>query len=197
MAYWIAQGIPRFVLSPGYKHQVFQEHFDPSWRGTALAYAVEARPLGTGGGLPRARRLLGASESFLLLNGDTFFEVDLKTLWAFHESNQAEITLSLRPGGGTDLRGTIVETDSSRRITALDRTNGQSTVEINGGVSLIAAEALAAFAEPEETPCSFENDLLRELLRRERRLFGYPCDGRFIDIGTPEDYARATAVLSE
>lgn len=75
MDYWIGQGVSRFIVSVGYMKEVIMDHFGASYRATPLTYAIEEEPLGTGGGLLLAAQ--GLSETFLVLNGDTFFEVDL------------------------------------------------------------------------------------------------------------------------
>jgi D-glycero-alpha-D-manno-heptose 1-phosphate guanylyltransferase len=87
--YWIRQGVDRFVLSVGYRHESIMAYFGAAYRGIAVDYSVEQTPLGTGGGLLLAlERLDGGQRPFLLLNGDTYFEVDLATLSAFHDCNK-------------------------------------------------------------------------------------------------------------
>src|SRR5512147_529361 len=51
MTYWAKQGIERFVLSVGYRHEIVKQHFGCRWGSTEVDYAVESTPLGTGGGL--------------------------------------------------------------------------------------------------------------------------------------------------
>src|SRR5688572_26838893 len=93
--YWIAQGVRGIILSVGYRHEVFRQHFGKSHRRVPIRYAIEDRPLGTGGGLLHAVEQLSGHEAFLVLNGDTWFEVPLKTLARFHESCRPDATLAL------------------------------------------------------------------------------------------------------
>ena len=76
LEYWINQGISRFVLSVGYRHEAITEHFGSRYKGVELEYAVEEQPLGTGGGLLLAAEKLKQDTPFLLLNKDTYFKTD-------------------------------------------------------------------------------------------------------------------------
>ncbi len=93
MDFWISQGVTKFILSVGYLKQTIIDHFGDSYLTASIDYIVEDEPLGTGGALLLASQ--GLKETFLLLNGDTFFEVDLNNLIAFHKKQQSELTLSL------------------------------------------------------------------------------------------------------
>src|SRR5439155_3786903 len=88
------QGIRRFVLSVGYQHDVIVRHFGRTYRGAQLIYVTEKTPLGTGGALLLALESV-SDPSFLLLNGDTYFEVDLKMLTEFAISNDTDWCFSL------------------------------------------------------------------------------------------------------
>ena len=93
--YWLQQGIKRFILSVGYKSEVIREQFGTKYKDADLNYAIEKEPLGTGGGLLLSIRQLKSKEPFLLLNGDTFFAVNLENLFKHHNDCSSDITLSL------------------------------------------------------------------------------------------------------
>ena len=93
MDYWINQGISKFILSVGYLNEVITNHFGNSYGSAQIEYVFESSPLGTGGGLLLASKDL--NESFLLLNGDTFFEVKLSDFYSFHKKHNSEWTMSL------------------------------------------------------------------------------------------------------
>ena len=82
MDYWINQGITQFILSVGYLKDVIINHFGNSYKGISIEYVEESSPLGTGGGLLFAAKNL--HETFVVLNGDTFFEVNINSLYKFH-----------------------------------------------------------------------------------------------------------------
>ncbi len=193
--YWIGQGVRCFVLSVGYKHELIERHFGTTYRGAEIAYAVEAAPLGTGGGLLLAMSMIRAAGPWLVLNGDTFFDVHLAELTKFHETRQAEITLSLFPVEN-NTRYTGVEIDGAQRITKLKSIGDGSRQLINGGVYLLAETALSGLPYRAGDKASFESDILERALEAGKRLYGYSSNGKFIDIGVPEDYSRAARLLS-
>jgi len=82
MEYWINQGITRFILSVGYLKDLIINHFGDSFNGASIEYVVEPKPLGTGGGMLLAAKNI--TEIFIVLNGDTYIEVDLNSLYKFH-----------------------------------------------------------------------------------------------------------------
>ena len=71
----------------------------------------------------------------------------------------------------------------------------QGAAAANGGVYWIGPRALQGFGAGKAL--SLENDLLPALIARGARMYGLRCTGGFIDIGLPEDYARAAAFLVE
>ena len=192
--YWVRQGVTRFVLAVGYKREAVAAHFGPAHRGVPVSYAIEDRPRGTGGGLLLARASLATAGPFLVLNGDTFFEVPLEALRKFHAANRADATLALfrspQPG-----RYTRIQIDQAGKILSL-ASAGERGQPANGGVYLMERGLLDGVRGQATAPLSLEEDILPDALAGGKRLFGLECSGRFIDIGVPEDYARAGAVLT-
>lgn len=190
LEYWIAQGVRRFILSVGHLAGKVEAHFGSAWRGAHISYAREAEPLGTGGGLLLAAAEAQADE-LLVLNGDTFFAVELAALLAFHRQRSADCTLSLfRSSDSERYMGLRVAADG--RILELSATRGGLA---NGGVYLFRAAALRLLPWQPGERASLEADILAHGLASDWRIFGHECAGTFIDIGVPEDYRRAAQVL--
>ncbi len=193
--YWVGQGVDRIVLSVGYKHEIIEQHFAARYKGIEVDYAVEDRPRGTGGGLLLALKHLRQSGTFLILNGDTFFEVDLALMRRYHQARHAEVTIALREVKANS-RYASVEIDKDGNITTFDnraRTSGRAL--INGGVYLAESTAFARMLPESDEPVSIEDQLYPRMLAAGRRMYGFRSSGRFIDIGVPEDYRRAVTVL--
>lgn len=190
--YWAGQGVTRFILSVGYRHDAISRHFGAEYRGVPVGYTIEHQPLGTGGGLLLAARELAATGPFLVLNGDTFFEVALATLRDFHAARGADLTLSLfrSPQHG---RYTGLSIGAAGEVLSLNA--GEKGGLANGGVYLVTRALLEGGAWPAGSRVSLEEDILPTALRAGKRLFGMEFPGRFLDIGIPEDYARAAVVL--
>ena len=194
--YWTGQGVDRFILSVGYKRETIQRHFAARHKGIEVDYAVEDRPRGTGGGLLLALKCLRRSGVFLILNGDTFFEVDLASMRRYHRDKRAEVTIALHEAEANG-RYASVEIDDDGTIVAFDggaRTSGLALV--NGGVYLAESGAFSGVPPEPAAPVSLEDQLYPRMLAAGSRMYGFRSSGRFIDIGVPEDYRRAAAMLS-
>ena len=90
LEYWIKQGINKFILSVGYKNKVISGYFGDNYKGVEIDYVIENEPLGTGGAFLLASERIANNESFLLLNGDTYFDVDLDKLKEFAIEKDAD-----------------------------------------------------------------------------------------------------------
>jgi D-glycero-alpha-D-manno-heptose 1-phosphate guanylyltransferase len=192
--YWIGQGVLRFILSVGYRREAIESHFGGRYRGATIQYAVEETPLGTGGGVLLAMERLEDDAPFLLLNGDTFFEVALSDLRTFHESRRSDWTFSLfRANEAGRYMG--MDVAENGRIRELRSGRGEIGALANGGVYFVAPARVreAGFALGDKL--SLEDDLLSRLQATGGSLFGMECGGRFIDIGVPADYFRAAEIL--
>ena len=194
MDFWISQGVTKFILSVGYLKQTIIDHFGDSYLTASIDYIVEDEPLGTGGALLLASQ--GLKETFLLLNGDTFFEVDLNNLIAFHKKQQSELTLSLFKSNQLG-RYMGVDLEDSGEILSLQSGGNELTLLANGGVYLVNPLALKRLNYKPYTKSSLENDLLPKFISLGGGLYGLESSGKFIDIGVPEDYYRAQKILKD
>lgn len=192
MDYWCDQGVTRFILSVGYMREKIIAAFGSEYRGVPVDYAIEETPLGTGGGLLQAMQKLPDAAPFLLLNGDTFFTVQGSDLLKFHHQHQAQCSLSLFRSGEAG-RYMAVRLGDDDRITALSDGEAEIGGFANGGVYVLDPAAFKNFALG--TPLSFERDILPQLHEQGAAIYGMACDGRFIDIGVPSDYARAADII--
>ena len=192
--YWIKQGVSNFVLSIGYRHEVIVDHFGNRYKDAELDYVIEKTPLGTGGGLLLAAEKVNQDEPFLLLNGDTYFAMDLKKLINFSLTNDADWCFSLFR---THEEGRYMGMDISPqgRITSLKSGTGRSGRLVNGGVYLVNPRALIRERFSPGDKVSLEDNMFPTAMALGQRLMGMEFPGTFIDIGVPEDYHRAPALL--
>ena len=184
---WLARfEVTHVVLSVGYlKEQVFRFIESREWPFD-ISYAIENEPLGTGGGIRLAlQRCRG--EKVYVVNGDTFFNVDLNAL-----PFVAPVTLALKPMRDFDRYG-AVDWDGDL-VTAFHEKNPCAEGLINGGVYALDRSQSDLTLFPRKF--SFEKDFL-EPLADLHQVAGRVQDGWFIDIGVPEDYARAQMELPE
>jgi len=191
LGYYRQQGINRFILSVGHLAHIIQGHFGNTWQDCQIDYSVETVPLGTGGGILQASTLLGPAETTCLaLNGDTFFAIDLLTLAAFHAQKKASISLSTFTSSDI-ARYMGMTVDQNSRITHLNVKSQSGQCRVNGGAYLINQSLLKTLTAQAITPQSWENDTLPNLLIQDKPLYAHPFGSQFIDIGIPDDFARA------
>lgn len=184
--YLKVQGISRVILSLGYKHQLISGHPQLQDCGLELAYAIESEPLGTGGGIRLAMQEARQDQVFVV-NGDTFFALNMQAMYQQHEQTGAELTLGLKSMRDFDRYGSV-EIDEQGLITAFREKQYQAEAFINGGVYLIQRNAFLEHTS--EGAFSFEQDYLQQQIP-SRNLFGFCSDAYFIDIGIPSDFAKA------
>ena len=191
--YLAGYDVSRVILSVGYlREHIFAwvESERHNWP-FEIEFAVEKEPLGTGGGIALALTY-AATRYVAVLNGDTLFNVDLSELYDRHVAMGGDVTLALKPMHDFDRYGTV-RLGTSGRIEAFEEKRYCDKGLINGGVYIIDRHA-GIFPEAEKF--SFETAVLAPLCA-EGRLRGIVSDSYFIDIGIPEDYARAGKELPE
>jgi mannose-1-phosphate guanylyltransferase len=162
--------------------------------GIRLRYIEEPEPLGTGGALKFAEDLL--DERFFMLNGDVLTDIDLTAQLEQHERTGARATLALYPVDDPSAYGLVrCGPDNSVRE-FIEKPGAEQTVTdmINAGAYIIERRVLDDMA-PAGTNISIEREVFPTLVGRG--LFGYPADGYWLDIGTPDRYLQGTYDILE
>lgn len=182
------QGFQKVVLSVGYKHEKIIEYFGNEYLGIKIFYAIENEPLGTGGAIAFALKLC-ENEQVAILNGDTFFEVNLAEMEKAHLQNGADLSIGIKKMQEFDRYGTI-EYNSSYKLTAFLEKEYKTEGYINAGVYLIRKNFLNELHLPPKF--SFEKEVM-EAHYKDKKFYVYEKDSHkyFIDIGIPDDYAKA------
>jgi D-glycero-alpha-D-manno-heptose 1-phosphate guanylyltransferase len=186
ISYFQKQGIEKFTLSLGYKHGIIEQYIATEFGNADFKFSIEEEPLGTGGAI-RLACTQSSEKTALVLNGDTFFKVDLNKLVSFHYMCGAHCTLSLKPMKHFERYG-VVKLNKDYTIESFREKKYYEEGLINGGVYALNIEKFQQENLPEKF--SFEKDYL-EALYLQRRMYGVIQDEYFIDIGIPEDYERA------
>jgi D-glycero-alpha-D-manno-heptose 1-phosphate guanylyltransferase len=194
--YWINQGVDRFVLSVGYRHEMITEHFGIKYKEAIIEYVIEKPLLGTGGGFLLGSQKIVKVEPFLLLNGDTFFAVNLRSLIDFSTANKADWCFSLFRSNELG-RYMGLEISPVGAITSLNSGASQLSCLSNGGVYWVTPGALAEETISVNKKISLEADLFPAYIASGKRLFGLEFSKTFIDIGVPSDYHRASTILTD
>lgn len=181
-------GIGKILFSVGYLAEQIVGHFgDGSNYGVSIDYVIEREPAGTGGALLLAAQKL--DEVFLVINGDTLFDLNYLDLALSLERNLALAAVALRfvPDAGrygeVYLDGELIKGFSEK--------SKYGPGLVNGGVYVMRRDALVRLPR---IPCSLECDLF-PALAVEGELAGKSYNGFFIDIGLPESLREANLLV--
>jgi len=170
------------IVSTGYQGHVIHSYFNDGQKWSCqISYSHETSPLGTGGAIKQAF-MLAKTDHCLILNGDTFFNIDINALCHNHIKRSAMITLGLSPKDQVERYGAVaLATDHA--ITHFIEKGQKGPGLINGGVAICNRQILQSIPDGF---VSFERDVIPKWINKG--LFGHIDDGFFIDIGIPNDY---------
>ena len=181
-------GIKRVVLSVGYLSDKVIAHYGNSFEGMEIVYSVEEEPLGTGGGIRLAMQKCHAFD-ILVLNGDSFFDIDLYSFYNKHSESVADASLALRKVDDASRYGTITLGEFDKISGFKEKSSQPKPGTINAGIYILGKDNFT-----EETPAnksfSIEKDFFEKKLNN-LNIYGFTYSGYFIDIGIPEDYQQA------
>lgn len=182
-----AQGVRRLVLCTGYRGELVEERFgDGGALGLEIEYSKEDSPLGTAGAIRNARARLEEEEDFLVMNGDSFLQVDFLRMIRFHSQHGGLISMAVFESGNAERFGSV-KVDHTGRVTSFsEKTNNRTLGLMNGGIYVFNRRV---FDYIPDGPSSLEREVFPSVL--DEGIFAQEQQGIFIDIGTPEDYARA------
>jgi D-glycero-alpha-D-manno-heptose 1-phosphate guanylyltransferase len=191
LLHWLKQyQIEKILLSTGYRSESVINFFGDSFSGIPIKYVVEDKPLGTGGAVKYALQKT-TGENILILNGDTYFPIDLERFCTFHSENTSLFSVALKRMlnfsryGSVDCPGDTIIRFNEKKFC----TDGV----INGGIYLMNRQ----FFESKKLTDVFS--LEQDILEKEASnytLKGMVFDELFIDIGIPEDYHKAASFLT-
>jgi NDP-sugar pyrophosphorylase family protein len=196
------EGFRRIFFLTGYRGEAFEPFLEAMRRSLPETLARwgrpgpapelrclrEATPLGTGGALRGA--LPHVERTALILNGDTFCDLDHRALLALHAATGGAFCLTAAQMPDAADYGTLA-LDDDGRMTALREKGAGGPGWVNAGVYAVPRAFLEAI--PEGSP-SLERDLLPAWLSRAP-VWAYRVAGGFHDIGTPERLERARREL--
>ena len=99
-------GIREVIICTGYKADMIESYLSMKKLGMKIKFSIEKTPLGTGGAIKKAGKLIN-DKSFFVINGDTITNIDLDKL-ASKKNSIAAIELRTKYG--------ILETESDKII---------------------------------------------------------------------------------
>jgi NDP-sugar pyrophosphorylase family protein len=181
-------GFTRLVFAVGYLAELIHAYFgDGSRWGVRIEYSREDQPLGTAGPLGLIEDL---DQPFLVMNGDILSSIDFGSLWDHHLTSGALTTISLfKKQVRIDLG--VIELGPQQEIVGYTEKPTLS-YDVSMGIYMFSPE-IKRFIPPGERldlP-----DLVLQLLAQKLHINSFPFGGHWLDIGRPEDYARAVEIF--
>jgi D-glycero-alpha-D-manno-heptose 1-phosphate guanylyltransferase len=192
--YLISYGLKNFVLAVGYLNEKIINHFGTCYRGASIDYSIENLPLGTGGALSLALKHMEFGSDFLVLNGDTFFNIDLMQMVCKHESNMSAWTFAVFKSDDAN-RYTAITASETGQVTSFENKSKEKSFFVNGGIYLTNRDFVSSILPPVLISQSLEIDIFPSMLSNDSKVFIYQSDAKFIDIGIPKDYERADDLI--
>lgn len=177
-------GIRHCHITTHYLPEQIERHLgDGSQFGLDISYTHETAPLGTAGALRFIRH--SGTAPLLVMNGDILTHTDFQAMYRFHQENDAAFTVGVR----------TYEFQIPYGVLQMDGANVTSLVEkpstrlfINAGLYLMQPDVLDLIPADRRFDMT---DLIRALIDAGRKVVSFPIFEYWIDVGRPEDYARA------
>jgi mannose-1-phosphate guanylyltransferase len=166
--------------------------------GFSVKYSLDPpkTPLGTGGPIKKAEKLIGNSESFLVLNGDIFADLSYTEILEKHKERGNLATIALCKVEDQSRYG-VAEMAKSNRITRFIEKPAKGTAPtnlINAGIYALSPEIFSYI--PKGKAVSMEREIFPKLVK-EGELYGHVFHGLWMDIGKPEEYLQTNKILLE
>jgi len=194
-------GTQEVILAVNYMTEAFVRHCRKLRQKTKITFSKDIpaskkrvlfpRPLGTGGPIKNAERLIGHKEPFLVLNGDILTNIDYAELLKGHRANkEATATIALYRVGDPSRYGVAELAKKNRVMRFVEKPPPEKVLSnlINAGIYVLEPEIFDYI--PSGRTFSIEREVFPKLAD-EGKLYGYNFEGLWIDIGEPEDYLMA------
>lgn len=185
-------GITEVIVTVQYMAEIIQDYLgDGQNLGMRIHYSVEEVPLGTAGSVKNAQSYL--DDTFLVISGDALTDFDLTALIHYHRSKQALATLTLYRVPNPLEYGVVIVDKDGRIRQFLEKPSWGEVISdtVNTGIYILEPEVLDYF-KPGQV-FDFSKDLFPMLLERDAPLYGCVAEGYWCDIGSIQEYIRATA----
>jgi NDP-mannose synthase len=188
----ISYGVTDITLTLGYLAELMKAYFDHRRKLSeqiTLSYVVEEEPTGTAGSLSMVP---GLNDTFLVMNGDLLTDLDLNELVSFHRKQKAALTIAAHERHVKIDLG-VLEFDHENQITAYIE-KPEKSYFVSMGIYVYEPRVLKHI-EPGKY---FDfPDLVLRLLDRGEKVSAYPSKCLWLDIGRPDDYAKAQELFAE
>ena len=187
-------GITDIIMVVGHLGDKIKDFFGDGLRfGVQIQYFEETTPLGTAGSFYYLKDIL-RDDTFVMMSGDLFFDIDFKKMIEFHREKKAAATLFVHPNGhpfDSDLLmlsedGRAVKFDSKHNIRDYWYDNC-----VNAGIFVFNRKICDRVPEPVKR--NLENDIIKGMIDDGELVYGYRSPEYVKDVGTVERVEQTLA----
>jgi NDP-sugar pyrophosphorylase family protein len=183
--------IEKVIIAVGYMaDKIVERYGDTSEYSFKILFSVEEELLGTGGAIKKALQY-AETDNILVLNGDSYVDINLCDLVKKHLQTNMLMTIVLREVKNANRYGRVKLNSDDRVIFFEEKNPKPSRGYINAGIYLIKKELFDNVKD--NKVISLEKELLPVFV--EKGAYGYISRGKFIDIGVPEAYKMVDKYL--
>lgn len=187
-------GITDIIMVIGHLGEKIQEYFeDGSKFGVRIQYFVEEVPLGTAGSFYYLRDML-EDDTFVMMSGDLFFDIDFERMIRFHQEKKSAATLFVHPNGHPHDSDLLVLDQDDRAIRFDSKHNVRDYWYdncVNAGIFVF--DKMICDRVPEPVKRNLENDVIKGMIDDGIPVYGYRSPEYVKDVGTVERITQALA----
>ena len=187
-------GVKEVILAVNYMAENLMQHYGNSKYKMKILYSKEDRPLGTGGPIKRAEKLIGHEEPFLVLNGDILTNMNYTELIKKHKENDAVGTIALCEVDDPSRYGIVDLTGEERIIQFIEKPPSEKAPTNLANAGIYALNPKIFDYIPNNRPVSIERETF-PILVGEGKLYGHQFRDSWVDIGKLEDYIKANRLF--
>ncbi|MBO9129634.1 sugar phosphate nucleotidyltransferase [Bacillus sp. 165] len=183
-------GIEEIAVTVQYMSSSIKNYFgDGSRWGVKLYYFEDSPPLGTAGSIKQAEEFL--DEPFLVMSGDALTDFNLSKGIDFHTSEDRLLTIFMKEVSNPLEFGLIVTDEDQHIQKYIEKPNWNEVFSntVNTGIYMMNPSIFSYIKEGVFT--DFSHDVFPLLIGKDENVYGYLCEGYWLDIGTFPQYRQA------
>ena len=184
-----AHGIDDITVTTNYLAEQLHEHFATPVAGVKVKCVREPKPLGTIGSAALVAK--STAEVTLVMNSDLLTNISYEDMYLHHIAERADITIASIPYT-VSIPFAILRGDGNA-IASLEE-KPTFTYQANAGIYMINSRLLDEITPGERIDAP---DFVEQAIAKGCRVTGFPINGTWIDIGSPDDFRQAELLMKQ
>ena len=179
------QGFSKFLILTHYLNKNFVDYFRDNFLDTDIKIIKEKEKLGTGGSIRNAYKSL--DKEFLVLNGDTLFDINLRDLIFFAKKNKTKAKACvalIKSCNHKEKYSYILNSDG--RVKSYKKEN-KTIKYVSGGVYFFKKKFINSLPKKE---LDLDHDIIKKLFKK-KNLYAKLYKKKFIDIGSVKYFNKS------